>query len=149
MKYIKNALFVFIVLSIGIFIYQSAIAANADDTITIKGVFTDVTRPVVKLKTDDWTEYLVHVGPYWYWEENKYSLQLNSNAEISGKKVSGANEIYAYSVTQDGNTIKLVDENNNPLWWNSKKGNGRNDGWGCRFGRGNGQCDRTGNCRRK
>lgn len=148
MNYLKRAVFAFLVVSIGIFIYQSAIAASADDNVTIKGVFTDVTRPVVKFKTDDGTEYQVHVGPYWFWDENKYSLQVNSNAEVFGKKESGSNEIYAFTIMQDGKTIKLVDDNNNPLWWKSGTGNnkGRNDCYGNRKGRGNGRgpCNGTG-----
>lgn len=155
MEYLKRAVFAFLVVSIGIFIYQSAIAANADDTITLKGVFTDVTRPVVKFKTDDGTDYQVHVGPYWYWEENKYIIQVNSNAEIFGKKEPGLNEIYAFSIIQDGKTIKLVDDNNNPLWWKSGTGNKRNDCPGNKRGKGNGRCDGsgprngTGDCWRK
>lgn len=142
----KKALFAFLVVSMGIFIYQSAAASIADDTITIKGVFTDVTRPVIKFKTDDGIEYQVHAGPYWYWEENKYTLQVNSSAEITGKKESGLNEIYAFTIIQDGKTIKLVDDNNNPLWWKSGSGNKRYDCPGNRRGNGNGRCDGNGKC---
>ena len=117
-----------------------------DDKVTVSGTFTDITRPNITLKADDGNEYLIHIGPIWYWNENKYSINSNSSAEIYGKLETGKKEIYAYTIKQDGVTINLADENGNPVWWKDGQGKNRNDNWG--QGRGNGYRDGScGNCR--
>jgi len=119
-----------------------------DDKVTVTGTFTNLTRPNVTLKTDDGTEYLIHIGPVWFWDENKYSINSNSAAEIYGKLESDKKEIYAYTIKQDGATIKLADDNGNPLWWNNGKGKNRGNEWGRGPGDGNGYKDGScGYCR--
>jgi hypothetical protein len=142
MKHIWN-ISIFVILAIaGLFIYQTAFAVSTD-VVTVKGTFTNITRPNVTLKTSEGTEYLIHLGPYWYWEDNGYSITLNSEAEVYGRLEQG-NEIYAYKITQEGRTIQLVDDSNNPLWWQTKKGKGK--GWSMGSGRGMG--NGRGNCLR-
>ncbi len=113
-----------------LFVKASYFSAAPNDIVTVKGEFTSITRPDVTLKDNSGTEYKIHLGPYWYWDDNGYSVSLSAETEIYGKLASGTNEIYAYTITQNGKTIKLVDDNNNPLWWNSGKGRGDGNGWG-------------------
>jgi len=117
-----------------------------DELVTVTGTFTDITRPNITLKADDGSEYLIHIGPIWYWDENKYSINSNSSAEIYGRLVSGKKEIYAYSIKQGGVTIKLADDSGNPLWWNDGKGKNRNNDWGNDQKKGKGNGNRDGSC---
>lgn len=131
------------------FIVSSAFAQrtlNPDNIKTISGTITSVDHPIAKFKADDGTEYDLRMGPYWYWQNNNYSL-TNTNATVKGEVgiKNGVNEIYPSEIEQNGTTIKLTDDKGYPLWsnggkaWNKgngkgwKKGNGK--GWN-----GKGQC---------
>ncbi|MBZ0202953.1 MAG: hypothetical protein K8I03_08060 [Ignavibacteria bacterium] len=111
------------------------------DVQTISGTVTDNQRPCGKLVTSDGNEYTIHLGPYWYWEENKYVLNL-STAQIKGD-VKG-NDIYPYEIVQDGNTMVFTDDKGVPKW--NKDGKGR--GYGKGNGKGYGKGDGRGNCPR-
>ena len=87
------------------------------DIKTIKGTITSVDHPIAKLKAEDGKEYTVYMGPYWYWEENNYSLSIDKAAEIKGE-IQG-NEIYPFNISQDEKNIILTDENGSPNWSNS------------------------------
>ena len=115
------------------------IAGDSDDMVTVKGTFTNVTRPNITLKAEDGSEYIIHLGPIWFWEENKYELTLNTNAEVYGKLKTGVKEIYAHKITMNGTEIKLVDDKGDPLWWKDGKGRNRDDSWGMGYGRGMGK----------
>jgi hypothetical protein len=129
MEKIKFAALFVLFAAISTLLLRDTLLANySDDKVTVKGTFTNITRPDVTLKAEDGNEYTIHLGPVWYWEENNYFLTLNSEAEVTGRRESGTKNIYAYSVNINGTTIKLVDDNNNPLWWNSDRGKGK--GWG-------------------
>jgi hypothetical protein len=62
------------------------------------------------------------LGPYWYWKNKGYNL-LVEQATVKGV-IDGKN-IYPYEITQNGNTIKLKDENGIALWGGKGKGKGR------------------------
>ena len=142
MKNLKFIIITVILITGIVFAVKSSLAAyGTDDMVTVKGSFTNVTRPNITLKAEDGNDYLIHLGPIWYWEDNNYSLTLNSNVEIYGKLEPGKKEIYAYSIIVDGKTIKLVDDSGNPLWWNDGKGKNRGNGWGMGYERG-GRCIR-------
>lgn len=102
---------------------------NPDNIKTISGTITSIDHPVAKFKADDGTEYDLRMGPYWYWQNNNYSL-TNTNATVKGEisTKNGVNEIYPFEIEQNGTKIKLADENGLPLW--SKGGKGRNKGYG-------------------
>ena len=143
MKNIKKITLFALLTVVCIFAFKASFADATDDVITVKGVFTNITRPNVTLKSVDGTDYTIHLGPYWYWDDNNYSISLNSDAEIYGKLESGTKDIYAYKITQNDKAIKLVDDDNNPLWWNSNGGKhkGNRDGWGRGNGKGMGYCN--------
>jgi hypothetical protein len=112
------------------------------DVKTVSGTVTDNTRPCGILKADDGTEYTIHLGPIWYWEENKYNLNL-SEAKIKGE-VSG-NDIYPYEIIQDGKTMVFTDDKGEPKWFKDGKGYGRGYGKGYRKGNGRGNGNGNGN----
>ncbi len=110
---------------------------SGNDVQTISGTVTDNVRPCGTLKGDDGSEYTIHLGPIWYWEDNNYELKLSAvqiKGEVSGK------DIYPYEIIQDGKTMVFTDDKGVPKW--NKDGKGR--GYGKGYGRGNGR----GNCPR-
>ena len=140
MKKIKLIALLAVIISLSVFFLKTALfAADSDDMVTVKGTFTNVTRPNITLKAEDGTDYIIHLGHNWYWEENKYELTLNANAEIYGKLATGTKEIYAHKITVNGIEIKLVDDKGDPLWWKDGKGKNRDNGWGMGYGRGMGK----------
>ena len=117
---------------------------------TVSGTITDNQRPSGSLKTSDGTEYIVHLGPVWFWNNNNYNLSL-SDASIKGnvKTINGQNHLYPFTIEQNGNKIVLADDNGTPKWGSNKgngnrngNGNGRGNCWGNGNGNGNGR----GNC---
>jgi len=125
------------------------------DVKTISGKVTDNTRPCGTIVSDDGTEYKIHLGPIWYWEENKYNLNL-TDAQIKGE-VSG-NDIYPYEIVQDGKKMVFTDDKGVPKWNTDgkrygrgygkgyKKGNGRGNGRGDGKGYGRGNGNGRGDC---
>lgn len=112
---------------------------------TISGTITDNQRPSGILKGTDGNEYIVHLGPIWYWNDNNYNLLL-SDATIKGnvKTISGENHLYPFTIEQNGNKITLADDNGVPKWGNSK-GQGKGKGWRNGNGNGRGNCNCRGN----
>jgi len=103
---------------------------SGGDVQTISGTVTDNVRPCGKLTGEDGSEYTIHLGPIWYWEDNNYELKLSSvqiKGEVSGK------DIYPYEIVQDGKTMVFTDDKGIPKW--NKDGKGR--GYGKGYGRGN------------
>ncbi|MCX7832723.1 MAG: hypothetical protein N2490_00725 [Ignavibacteria bacterium] len=112
---------------------------NPDDVKELNGTIISVNHPIAIFKADDGTEYEVRMGPYWYWIDNNYKLEVNTTATIKGEVNSKYNEIYPFEIIQSGNTIKLADENGLPLWSRGGK-NWQGKGFGWRHGRGWGHC---------
>ncbi len=113
-----------------------------DNVQTITGTVTDNQRPSAYMKSGDGTEYLVHLGPVWFWDQSKYMLEL-AEATIKGnvKVLNGINHLYPFTIEQKGNTMVLADDNGVTKWGN--KGNGR----GCyRNNSGNDNPNNCGNC---
>jgi hypothetical protein len=92
---------------------------DKDNVQTISGTITDIDRPLSSLQADDGTLYKIHMGPYWYWQENKYELKKDVKAVIKAE-VKG-NELYPWEIEQDGNKMYFADDNGVPKWSN---GNG-------------------------
>ncbi|MCI0473217.1 MAG: hypothetical protein L0Y76_06520 [Ignavibacteria bacterium] len=107
-----------------IFFAVSVSLAPAQNTVTtVTGTVTEVNHPTALLSAGDGTVYKMFLGPYWYWKNNGYNLLLEQ-AAVSG--VIKDKNIYPYEITQNGNTIKLKDENGIALWGGKGKGKGRN-----------------------
>lgn len=123
---------------------------NPENIKTITGTIINVNHPVAKFKADDGTEYDVRMGPYWYWENNNYSLTTNISATIKGETSinNSVNEIYPFEIEQNGTTIKLADEKGFTLWSNGGKGWNKGKGYGWKKGNGKGWGGR-GQCWRK
>ncbi len=110
-----------------------------DNVQTITGTVTDNQRPAGSIKTSDGSEYVIHFGPVWFWNQSKYMISL-AEATIKGnvKTLDGKNHIYPFTIEQNGNKIVLADDNGVPKW-----GNGTGNGYG--RGNGKGNCWRNGN----
>jgi hypothetical protein len=114
---------------------------------TVSGTVTDNQRPGGYLKSSDGKEYILHLGPVWYWNDNNYNLSL-SDATIVGnvKTTNGEYHLYPFTIDQNGNKVVIADDKGVPKWGNNK-GKGMRNGYGkgnCN-GNGNGNCCRNGN----
>jgi hypothetical protein len=104
---------------------------DTDNPVTLNGTITEVDHPLAKFKSDNGTEYQVHMGPYWYWQDNKYELQKEVKAIIKAE-VDGK-DIYPWEIEQSGNKMYFTDDNGVPKW---SKGNGKGNGKGWKNGNG-------------
>ncbi len=113
---------------------------DVDNVQSVSGEITDVNHPIAKMKGDDGNEYEIHMGPFWYWNDNGYKLEHQVRAQIRGevKQVQGRYEFYPWEITQNGKTMTFADDNGVPKW-SKKKGKGYGKGKGYN-GRGKGKC---------
>ena len=108
-------------------------AWDTDNIQNIEGTVNSVDHPYAIFKDDNGNEYQVHLGPFWYWDQNQYQLQHNVRARIKGevKQNQGLNEFYPWEIEQDGKTMKFADDNGVPNWSGDKgKGYGKGKGHG-------------------
>ncbi len=112
---------------------------DSDDVKTITGMITRVDHPVATFKSDDGTEYRIHMGPFWFWENRDYSLKANTKATIKGETeiVKGTHHFYPWEIVQDGKTLTLADDDGVPSWAGKRGGRGYGKGNGIGRGRGN------------
>ena len=108
---------------------------NSDDVMTLNGEFINIDRPNAKFISEDGTVYIVHLGPYWYWQQNDYEVTINMPAEIKGEvmRVNGQYELYPWVIIQDGVRMCFSDDRGIPNW-----SRGRDDrNYGCNKNRDN------------
>jgi hypothetical protein len=147
MKTLKSALVLTVVFLMAGFAYSqrsdgtTSEYIDVDNVQTVEGEITDVNHPIAKMKGDDGKEYEVHMGPFWYWDENQYKLQHNVRARIKGevKEVQGRYEFYPWEIVQDGKTMTFADDKGVPSW-SKGKGKGKGNGKGKGYGKGRGNC---------
>jgi hypothetical protein len=131
-----------------------SVASAQNSVTTISGNVTEVNHPVALFNSDDGSVYKMFLGPYWFWKNSGYSLLLERSTV---KGVIDGKTIHPYEITQNGNTIKLKDENGIAVWGGKSNGKGRGCCNGpCRFngnnqqnngnGYGRGNCPNCPNC---
>jgi hypothetical protein len=71
----------------------------------------------VFLKTDQGS-LVVHLGPGWYMDEQKFAIKPGDTLETTGSKVTLNNQpaIIAREVKVEGKTLKLRDDQGLPVW---------------------------------
>jgi hypothetical protein len=71
----------------------------------------------VILKTDQGSITVI-LGPAWFVTQAKLPLKAGDTMEVTGSKFTrnGQDFIIAKEVKANGKTLKLMDENNHPLW---------------------------------
>ncbi|MFZ5450132.1 MAG: DNA-binding protein [Thermodesulfobacteriota bacterium] len=69
------------------------------------------------LKTDK-GNLMVHLGPNWYLDQQKFIIKAGDKLEVTGSQVTLNNQpaIIARSVQMNGKTLKLRDEQGLPAW---------------------------------
>jgi hypothetical protein len=89
----------------------------------------------VLLKTDQGS-LLVHLGPGWYLDEQKFTVKAGDTLEATGSKVTLNNQpaMIAREIKVHGKTLKLRDDQGFPVW----RGMGRGPGMGPGGGQGRG-----------
>ncbi len=113
--------------------------SDKDGVMSVSGIITKVNHPYATLKAESGREYQIHMGPYWYWQREKFELKHNAKARVRGEveNVNGQYHFYPWEIAQDGKSISLADENGIPKWAGVKnkagkmqgKGQGRNNRW--------------------
>ena len=95
----------------------------------------------VLLKTDQGS-IMVHLGPAWYLDEQKFAVKAGDTLEATGSKVTLNNQpaLIAREVKVNGKTLKLRDEQGLPAW----RGMGPGPGMGQSGGQGRGPGGRVG-----
>jgi hypothetical protein len=85
----------------------------------------------VTLKTDQGS-LMVHLGPGWFLDENKFSVKVGDTVEATGSKVTLNNQpaLIAREVKVQGATLKLRDDQGLPVWRGKGQGAGRGMGQG-------------------
>lgn len=126
---------------------QSGRRAQTADAVTLKGEITNVLKPLAQFKAAG-KEYTVHLGPLWYWNQEKLELAKGA-AEIVGEteEVDGAWHLYPNKIVQGKVEIVLASDDGTPKWSQSSKGTrmGGRGGHGCGHHQ---RCCGGGGCRR-
>jgi len=101
------------------------------ELVTLEGKITDAKRPVITLEADG-KEYILHLGPIWYWQEKGQTFEEGQAVGITGvvEEVSGVFHVYPHTVKIDGETVELVDEDGVPVWAGRRVGRGPRSGRG-------------------
>lgn len=97
--------------------------------------------PCVTMQIDG-QEYILHVGPLWYWQDKDVKFQKGATIEVVGMvvDVAGVKHIFPQALLMDGKEFKVTDENGIPLWAGYRRGHAMRrlgpgmHGWrGCRW----------------
>jgi hypothetical protein len=83
----------------------------------------------VVLKTDQGS-LMVHLGPGWFLDENKFAVKAGDTLEATGSHVTLDNQpaLIAREVKVNGQTLILRDAQGFPLWRGRGRGPGRSQG---------------------
>lgn len=120
---------------------RSSGPGNTDKSsvMSVSGIIIKVNHPYTTLKDENGIEYQIHMGPYWYWQREKFELKQNIKTRVRGEveNVNGQYHFYPWEIAQDGKSISLADENGIPKWAGVKnkaskmqgKGQGRSNRW--------------------
>ncbi|MEJ2673261.1 MAG: hypothetical protein P8168_13885 [Deltaproteobacteria bacterium] len=75
---------------------------------------------------------LVHMGPSWYLDQQKFAVKPGDKLEVTGSQVTLKNRpaIIAQSITVNGKTLTLRDNQGLPAWRGMGPGGGRGRGPG-------------------
>ena len=81
------------------------------------------------LKTDKGS-LMVHLGPAWYLDQQKFALQAGDTLEVTGSQVTLNNQpaIIAREVKVAGKILKLRDDQGIPVWRRLGPGGGMGPG---------------------
>ncbi len=93
--------------------------------IDITGQIVELSFPVATLETEDGQQYLVRLGPWWFWARQGYNLQKGEWVEIRG--FLKGRLLFPRVIHTSKQTIRLRDKVGFPLWRGS---------WGRGLGRG-------------
>ena len=83
------------------------------------------------LKTDKGS-LMVHLGPTWYLDQQKFALQAGDTLKVTGSQVTLNNQpaIIARDVEVNGKTLKLRNDQGIPAWRRMGSGGGQGRGSG-------------------
>ncbi|MEJ5300007.1 MAG: hypothetical protein WHS38_03365 [Thermodesulforhabdaceae bacterium] len=82
--------------------------------ISVSGKIESLTFPMAVLKTPKGETYTLRLGPWWFWQDKGYKLNVGDNVEVEGFQSSGL--IVPSVIRAPSGDIKLRDSNGYPLW---------------------------------
>lgn len=100
---------------------------DKDKLVTLEGKITDIYRPLVVMESEG-KDYVLRLGPYWYWQEKGYKIEKDKPIKVTGMivEIDGKQNIFPQKVVIDGKEIVLSDENGIPVWAGQRGHHGRN-----------------------
>ncbi len=88
--------------------------AKASQPIDVSGEIVAFSFPVATIKTLKDEYFIVRLGPWWFWRENKYKLNKKDNVRIVGFRYNDL--IFPKVIKTSHGEIRLRDEQGRPLW---------------------------------
>ncbi|MCX7823816.1 MAG: hypothetical protein N2260_10310 [Syntrophobacterales bacterium] len=82
--------------------------------IKLSGTIEFIEFPMAILRTPGGETYNLRLGPWWFWREMGYTLNIGEKVEVDGFK--SADFIAPSVIRGQGKEIKLRDNNGYPLW---------------------------------
>ncbi len=98
---------------------------DGGEPVTLEGKIKDSERPEITMDVDG-TEHMLHVGPFWYWQEKGYTVEEGQDVKVTGavEEIDGVLHVYPQIIEMDGKSIELTDENGMPIWAGRRGGRG-------------------------
>ena len=95
------------------------------EPVTLEGKIKDSERPEITMDVEG-KEHILHVGPFWYWEEKGYTLEEGQDVKVTGAvaEVDGVLHVYPQTIQVGDESIELADENGLPAWAGRRGGRG-------------------------
>jgi hypothetical protein len=84
--------------------------------VKLEGKVIDVGRPTAAIRADD-KEYILHLGPLWYRQDNEYPLKEGQTVKITGivEEIYNRLHVYPRTIESDGELL-LGNENGFHGW---------------------------------
>ncbi len=104
--------------------YNAGLQVDLATLIQVEGTLTAVNLGLgthtnsVTLQAMDGTQYTVTLGPFWYMEQNGFTLQQGDAVSISMALCQGQWVAFAVTKTATGVTLQFRDDQGVPLWLN-------------------------------
>jgi len=98
---------------------------DGGELVTLEGKIKDAQRPEITMDVDG-REHMLHVGPFWYWQEKGYTVEEGQDVKVTGavEEIDGVLHVYPQTIEAGGKSIELIDENGFPVWAGRRGGRG-------------------------
>jgi hypothetical protein len=100
------------------------------EVVALEGKIKDAKRPMISMDVDG-KEYILHIGPRWYWEDKELTIEEGQTVKVTGvvDEFDDVLHVYPQTVELGGKSIELADEDGVPVWAGCEDGRGSHRGW--------------------